>query len=551
MQPGEAAMNHCTSEHVNNSSAAHLLTRRHALVLVGAGAMSAVVSACAPAPQDSSASTTAPTAAIGTSKPEAQPQPGGSLRAAIQTDIPNVDPIFTSPSNYDALWVAFDRLIALDSNSKPQPMLAESWDASSDFRQVKLNLRKGVQFHSGRELTSDDVKYNMLFVRDPKVGSGSLVTFSNWWTFDTPDKYTIVFKSDAPRPLIWDSFEFLNIADKDVLEGPDNKTKVGGTGPFAFQEWAQGSHIQLVKNKNYWQTGKPYLDSIEYKILPDAQAMVTQLEAGALDMVLNPPLRDMARLRTDSHYQAITNPQSGRFYTLGWTTLTSPLDNKKVRQALNFALDRKRFVDTVLAGFGVPESLFWLPGSPAYDETKNNYFSFDLDKAGALLKEAGVGPFELEYLISPNFPELSDLGQIYQADLAKIDVKLTIKQVDSATFFDMINNRKYPGMYAITSARAQLQPGSMLLTGGSTNPAGNNSGFKSDLYSQLLDASTTETDPQKQKQIYAQLNDLLLDEAFNTALASASPRMLLRSNFKGIGYTRHEGFDWTGLWKAP
>jgi ABC-type transport system substrate-binding protein len=140
-------------------------------VRAAAGATGAVVSACAPAPQNSSAPTAAPTSVIATSKPEAHPQPGGSLRAAMQTDIPNVDPIFTSPSNYDALWVAFDRLIALDSNSKPQPMLAESRDASSDFSQIKLNLRKGVQFQSGREFTSDDVKYNMLFVRDPKVGS--------------------------------------------------------------------------------------------------------------------------------------------------------------------------------------------------------------------------------------------------------------------------------------------------------------------------------------------------------------------------------------------
>jgi len=162
-------MNHTTSGHVNDAAATHLFTRRRALVLVAAGATGAVVSACAPAPQSTSAPTAAPTPAAVTSKPEAQPQPGGSLRAAIQTDIPNVDPIFTSPSNYDALWVAFDRLIALDSSSKPQPMLAESWDASSDFRQIKFNLRKGVQFHSGRELTSDDVKYNMLYVRDPKV----------------------------------------------------------------------------------------------------------------------------------------------------------------------------------------------------------------------------------------------------------------------------------------------------------------------------------------------------------------------------------------------
>jgi peptide/nickel transport system substrate-binding protein len=389
-----------------------------------------------------------------------------------------------------------------------------------------------------------------MHVRDPKVGAGSLVAFSNWWTIDTPDKYTIVLKSDAPRPLLWDYFEYLNIADSQVIEGQDSKTKVGGTGPFQFVEWAQGDHIHLVKNASYWQTGKPYLDGIDYAILKDAQTMVAQLEAGGLDMALNPPLRDLSRLKSDPTYQAISNPQSGRYYTVGWNTLNKPLNDKRVRQALNYALDRKRFVDTLLDGFGTVETLYWLPGSLAYEQAKANYFAFDLDKAAALLRDAGATSFELEYLISPNFPELADFGQIYQADLAKIGVTLTIKQVDSAVFFDAINNRKYPGMYAITSARAQLQPDSMLLTGGATNPANNNSGYSSDLYTQLTNAAATETDPQKQKQVYSQLNDLLLDAAFNTALASATPHMLLRSNFQGVGYTLHEGFDWSGVWKT-
>jgi hypothetical protein len=86
------------------------------------------------------------------------------------------------------------------------------------------------------------------------------------------------------------------MADREVLEGPDPKSKAGGTGPFVFQEWAQSDHIRLVKNANYWQTGQPYLDGIEYRILSDAQAMVAQLEAGAVDMILNPPWRDMGRL---------------------------------------------------------------------------------------------------------------------------------------------------------------------------------------------------------------------------------------------------------------
>jgi peptide/nickel transport system substrate-binding protein len=429
-------------------------------------------------------------------------------------------------------------------------MLAESWEVTPDYKQVTFHLRKGVQFSTGRELTSDDVKYNFMRVRDPKVGGGGWVTFSNWWNIDTPDKYTVVLSSDIPRPLVFDNLETFNIIDQVTAEGPNGKSQAVGTGPFVLKEWAQGDHISLVKNPNYWQTGRPYLDAIEYRVLPDAQSMVSQFEAGALDMALNPPLQDAGRLKSNPQYQVVTNPNTGRYYTAGWNVASPPLDNKLVRQAMNFAMNRQRFVDTVLLGLSRPATLPWIPTSPAYDAAKANYFTFDLDKAKALLAQAGVGPFSVEYLISPNFPELSTFGQIYQADLATIGVTLSIKQTESAAFFNAINNRAYPGMFAITSARANLAPGITILSTQGFNPDVNNEGFSSDAYSALASAISMETDAQKQKQLYAQMNDLLLDEAFAVALAFAPPRMLLKSNVQGLGYTMHEGFQWTNVWLA-
>jgi peptide/nickel transport system substrate-binding protein len=499
----------------------------------------------------SSVAVSGPAASAGSAapKPSAQPKPGGTLRAGLQTDLPNVDPHYNSPSGYDTLWQAFDRLTFFNNKLQPQPMLAESWDLSPDYKQITFHLRKGVTFSTGREFTSDDVKYNLLRVRDNKINGGGWVQFSNWWiTIDTPDKNTITLKSDQPRPLVFDNLETFNIIDKDTAEGPNAKSQAVGTGPFILKEWAQGDHISLVKNPNYWQAGKPYLDALEYKILRSAQTMVAQLEAGALDMVLNPPLLDLGRLKTDPKYQAIVNPNTGRYYTVGWNVQTKPQDNKLVRQALNYAMDRKRFVDTLLQGLGRPITLPWLPGTPAYDESKANYFAFDLDKAKSLLQQAGVGSFEMEYLISPNYPELGDFGQIYQADLAKVGVKATIKQDDSAAFFDAINNRKYPGMYAITSARANLAPGITILNTNGYIPDTNNEGFKDDQYAQLAKQMAVETDPAKQKEIYALVNQILVDQAFCTALATASPRMLLSRTFQGLDYTMHEGFIWSGVY---
>lgn len=543
------------------------ISRRTALALIFGATGTALLAACgesaqpsSPAPSGAGAaqasSSTLPSASTSTAgavaspaSASAQPKSGGTLQAIIQTDLPNVDPHFNSPSAYDTLWLAFDRLISLDNKLKPQPSLAESWDLSPDYKQVKFNLRKGVQFSTGREFTSDDVKYNLMRVRDVKVGGGGWVAFSNWWTtIDTPDKYTVVLKSDTSRPLLFDNLETFNIIDRETAEGPNAKSQAVGTGPFIMKEWAQGDHISLVKNKNYWQSGRPYLDAIEYKIVSNAQTMVAQFEGGAADMVLNPPLRDIGRLKTDPKYQAVANPYTGRYYTAGWNVANKPLDNKQVRQALNYAMDRKRFADTILLGLSRPETLPWIPNTPAYQEAKANFYTFDLDKARSLLTQAGVGPFDLEYLISPNFPELSDFGQIYQADLAKIGVKLTIKQADSASFFDAINTRKYPGMYTITTARANLAPGITILSTQGFNPDVNNEGFKSAAYTQLANQMATETDPQKQLQIDSQMNDLLVDEAFCVAIASASPRMLMAKKVTGLDYTMHEGFIWTNVW---
>src|SRR5919204_1661258 len=143
---------------------------------------------------------------------------------------------------------------------------------------IKLTLRKGVTFHSGREFTSDDVKYNLLRVRDP--AHAQLGGMSSWYTIETPDKSTVILSSDQPRPLAFDLLEYLNITDKDLAEGPDAKSKAGGTGPFTLVEWVSGDHVSFTRNKNYWQSGKPYLDDVNVAILKDPEAMSLQFDSG-------------------------------------------------------------------------------------------------------------------------------------------------------------------------------------------------------------------------------------------------------------------------------
>lgn len=562
----------------------HALGRRAALRLMLSGAGLAMLTACgqqAPAskpadtkPAESKPAAAAPTAAPAQAAPAAppaaaqkpaetkpaeakpaeskpaagQPKSGGVLRVGQVGDLATLDGTFT-PGVADIAWSVYDRLTAYDDKGQPQPMLAESWELNATATQIKLNLRKGVQFHSGREFTSADVDYNIRRIQGGKSFNGQIEKQSKWWTgIETPDKNTIILKSEQPRPGLFDFFEYFNLQDKDVLEAPDAKSKAGGTGPFALAEWVQGDRIVFKKNANYWQSGKPYLDGMEVKILGDPQAVVVQLEAGALDVILIPPLRDLDRLKNDAKFQSFVHVGSGAVTTIGMSVPKEPFDKKPLRQALNFALDRKRFADTILLGTGQPASLPWTSASPGYEPEKNAHYAFDLEKAKALMAQAGVTSLEMDGLIQANNAELVAFSQVYQADLAKIGIKLNIQKMESAAWLDQVNNVKYRGIWLGGIAFAQLEPATTFLNSRGLDPTANSSGFVQEKYTQLVTAANAEPDRTKRRQIYSQLNDLFLDESFLMVLASTPARMLGRAALKGVATHSHGGFGFTQAW---
>jgi peptide/nickel transport system substrate-binding protein len=146
---------------------------------------------------------------------------GGMLHIGQVGDLGNLDGHFYNVPQFYTIYTAYDRLTRYDDQQRPQPMLAESWELSPDATQIKLNLRKGVQFSSGREFTSDDVKWNMLRARDPKIAVQQFANQSNWFpTIDTPDKYTVVLSSDQPRPAVFDFFELFNMLDSQAMASP-------------------------------------------------------------------------------------------------------------------------------------------------------------------------------------------------------------------------------------------------------------------------------------------------------------------------------------------
>jgi peptide/nickel transport system substrate-binding protein len=522
---------------------------RRRLVRFSLGAAAAtLVAACAPIAPSAPSPTLVTTSPI---TPQAQPKTGGTQRIVTNSDLSTLNPYTISPVAFDTMWTIFDPLTRYDRQLKPQPMLAESWELTPDLRQITLKLRKGVQFHTGRELTSDDVRWNIERVKDPAAQALQLVNMARWWSsIETPDKYTIVLKSDVPRPALFDMLEYLNIVDPVTAQGPDADTKLVGTGPFMWGEWAQGDHQRYVKNRNYWQTGRPYLDELYVQVTRDAPAAALQLESGAVDAMLNPPVRDLARLQKDPKYRALINKYTGQYYIASFNTTQPPFDDKRVRQAFNYAIDRKRFVDTVLIGTGEPRDLPWAPQSPAYDTNKNTHYSYDPDKARALLTQAGNPAIDTDINYSSSDYEPGQLAQIMQASYNGLGVKFNAKSMETAVLQDLFGRAAYKGVNLRFSGFAGTDPATLFTIGSYFRLNTNASAFKSDRYEQLVKAAGAEADPAKRSQIFSDLNDLLLDESFVAVISSQTVSVLTQATVNGVAHSMHEAIIWTDAWKT-
>jgi peptide/nickel transport system substrate-binding protein len=275
--------------------------------------------------------------------------------------------------------------------------------------------------------------------------------------------------------------------------------------------------------------------------------MVTQFESGALDSVKSPPLTDFHRLKTNNKFQALAFQGSGIIYCIGMNVTTAPFDNKLARQALSYAIDRKRFAETVMGGIGRPQSLPWLQASPAYEASKENFYTFDLDKAKSLFAQAGVKEFSMDWLLVGT-PEGTAMAQIIQADLAKIGVKFNIKLLEPAIWGNDVRAQKYVGGYWANSTRSNLLPATMLSSSRLSDPLGNNSGFTDPTYTKLVADAAVETDATKLKQIYSQLNDVLLDSAFAIFVSPAPPTMLATAKLKNVTTEPFGGFSYATAW---
>ena len=221
----------------------------------------------------------------------AEPKSGGTLNFLVKPEPPHLQGAL---STADAVWQTTAKfhngLLNYDLDLKPVPELAESWEVSDDGLTITFNLRKGVKFHDGHDFSSADVKFTMEEVIKKFHPRGRTV-FSHLSEVATPDPHTAVFRFAAASPYAMYALNASEtpIVPKHVYEGTDiranpNNSAPVGTGPFRFVEWQKGQYIIADRNEDYWDEGKPYLDRIVMRVMPDASARSIALESGELDV---------------------------------------------------------------------------------------------------------------------------------------------------------------------------------------------------------------------------------------------------------------------------
>jgi peptide/nickel transport system substrate-binding protein len=464
-------------------------------------------------------------AAGGTSTPTAgKPVVGGDLRIARSSDAISMDSTSASFENYSIEVyqnIGESLFTVTDDGKSVKPWLASGYTVSSDNLTYTIALRPGVKFSNGQLLTAKDVKFS--------IDQDSKTADTGWGFINAAiDKVTVVDDATVTvslkypwAPILADLSLFSNAIIPDNYGG---KTAAQffeapvGTGPFKWGEWKKGQYLKLVKNPNYWQKGKPFLDSVTYNVVPDANTRKLQLQGGQTDIDNTPDWASFASLKTSPGVKVFAFPSTQIDY-VAINQQRAPFSDIHVRRAIAFAIDRKALVKAVLFGNGSEANSLIPPGTPFYDKNAPGP-SYDVAKAKAeLAMSSQPNGFSTSILIRSGDANQGAVAQIMQAELKAIGITMEIKQLDATAAKKAAITSEFD---MNLSAWTMDIPDPDEWTTFATDPtSGNHSAFtfyNNPIVNDLNKKAQQETDPAKREVLYKELQKTTGNDAFLTYL---------------------------------
>ena len=445
------------------------------------------------------------------------PTRGGTLRIGIYSD-PNTINCMESagdPVQQNIITGIFDSLVVVDyKDSSIHPGLATSWKQVDDTTWL-VTLRKGVQFHKGYgEMTAEDAAFTMNYIVQNKTNAYTYVTFVT--KAEAVDRYTVKYTLKAPfAPFLVTSLFYGSgmVVSKKAFEERGfkafNRDPIG-TGPFEFVEWSPASQIILKRFDKYWDTGRPYLDRLHYRVVPEAFVRMNMLKTGEIDMLTNPDFKDLKSLGEDPRFVVDSLP-GHNFDFIAFNFKRKPFDNKKVRQAIAWAIDRKEIVDNVYYGYAAITDNPITPGMLAHTDRRYYPDTADVAKAKQLMVEAGYpNGFTTTYITSPK-EQLKRLQVIVAAQLQKIGVTVQLQSLDAGTFSSRFWNTKDFDMATRDLNIVSPDPDSTLYWFLHTNTTGS-AGYDNPEVDRLLDTARGLRDPAKRPPLYQKVLDFAYED---------------------------------------
>ena len=455
------------------------------------------------------------------------PVEGGTIKVGISQDLDSLDPHkAVSAGTKEVLFNIYEGLVKPDSDGNLVGAVAEDYEMSDDAKVYTFTLRDGVKFHNGDEVTAEDVKYSIDRCADTSNGEPLVSAYSIVESVNILDENTVEIRLTEPNT------EFLAYMTTAIVpkDYEDLDTAPVGTGPFKYVSRSPQENVILEKNEGYWGE-KAHLDKVEFKIVADADMLVTNLKGGSIDMAMRLTTSQAAELTEGFHIEEGTMNLVQALYL---NNDVEPLNNEKVRQALCYAINPDEIMDMMADGKGVRIGTSMYPGlKKYYDEEYANYYEQDYEKAKALLKEAGYEDgFDLEITVSSADQPHVDTAQVIAEELKNIGVNVKIKPVEWEVWLEEVYaNRNYQS--TVVGVDASNVSARAMLERFTTDGHGNFVNFSDEEYDKIFKEAISTTDEEKQIKLYKELEGILAEKAANVYIQDLANLVAISDKFGG------------------
>ena len=462
------------------------------------------------------------------------PRPGGALTFLVDPEPPVLLAIaHTAGPTTKVTAKTNEGLLAYDFDLNPKPQLATAWEVSPDGLAYAFHLREGVKWHDGEAFTSADVARSIALLKQYHPRGRN--TFANVSAVETPDPLTAVIRLSKPAPFLLTAFAaqespivpaHLFPADQDPATNPAVNAPIG-TGPFVFKEWVRGSHAVYARNPDYWDAGKPYLDRLVVRFIPDPAARAAAIEPGVVDSGGETPVPrgDVDRLRENPRlgFETRGNEYSGSVARIEFNLSNPYLKDLRVRQAIAHAIDRQVILDVVYYGQGRIATTPIGPNLAKWQAADTPVYDYDPAEAEALLDAAGYPRgadgvrFKLVHDPLPYGDSPKRTGEYIQQALKAVGIDVELRSQDFAAYikrvytdrdFDFTNNLM-GNTFDPTIGVQRLYWSKNFKKG---VPFSNGSGWSNPEADAALEAAAVETDETKRAADFARFQELVYED---------------------------------------